>query len=411
MLWLKKRANLQVNRSLEARGELRPGDSAENATYSLPELFIDPVENPTHALRQTRIDLAGKLTNSLPELRKDSFVAARCCGVLRGALVCIVAWAWVWAGQAWCQENGSQVNMYHGNGAEISVTVHDESGEPISEAAMVRIYRDGNAPSGQSSTSRGTATFIVTTLGEFTVVVEAAGYQRVQKEISVPVPTKAQVDIYLRRDTSAKDSTGVPGRPLLAPKAKEALEKGLEALGADKLGNAEKYVGEARRLAPGHPDVLYVEGVLYLKQRKWTQAQEAMEKATQADPNDARAFAGLGMALSDQGKYEAAIAPLETALKQDAAVGWETHWALAKAYYHAARYEEALKTSLLAVEESNGKAPQIELLVAQALTAVGRYEEAAQRLREFLKEHGERPEAATARSWLERLVGSGKIQR
>jgi hypothetical protein len=70
-----------------------------------------------------------------------------------------------------------------------------------------------------------------------------------------------------------------------------------------------------------------------------------------------------------------------------------------------------LKTSQQALVESNGKAPEIELLVAQSLTAVGRYEESAQALREFLKNHGDRPEAATARRWLERLTASGKIRR
>ena len=32
------------------------------------------------------------------------------------------------------------------------------------------------------------------------------------------------------------------------------------------------------RLAPGHPDVLYVQGVLWLKQRNWVQAQDVLEK-------------------------------------------------------------------------------------------------------------------------------------
>src|SRR5271168_2465315 len=127
MLQFKKRANLQVNLSLKAPGELRPGDPAENPIKSLPEAWI------------------------------DFAVTARCDGLLRVASACLMAC--VCAGPTWCQENGSQVNMYHGNGAEISVTVHGESGDPISEAAMVRLYRDGNSPSGQSSTSRGTATF------------------------------------------------------------------------------------------------------------------------------------------------------------------------------------------------------------------------------------------------------------
>ncbi len=220
----------------------------------------------------------------------------------------------------------------------------------------------------QGATSHGRAFFIVRTLGDFTVVVEASGYKTAQKEVSVPVAVKAEVDIYLQREPSSNESAGVPGKPLLAPKAKEALDKGLQALGDNKPKEAEKFVDEAAKLAPGHPDVLFVQGVLYLSLRNWSQAQSVLEKAAQMDPGNARVLAALGMALTDQGKYEA-------------------------------------------LAESNGKAPQIELLVAQSLTAVGRYDDAAQTLRTFLKNHGDRPEAGTARRWLDGLVKNGKIRR
>ena len=116
------------------------------------------------------------------------------------------------------------------------------------------------------------------------------------------------------------------------------------------------------------------------------------------------------MALTNQGKYEAAIPPLEKSLHL-APGGWETDWTLAKAYYHHEQYDQALKTSQQALAESNGNAPQIELLVAQSLTAMGQYEDSAQTLREFLKNHGDLPEAATARRWLEGLAKNGKIRR
>jgi Flp pilus assembly protein TadD len=327
-------------------------------------------------------------------------------------LVAIAACVVVCAVPARCQDTGSKEKETRGNGAEIAVTVHDAAGEPISSPALVRLYRDGTIPSGQGATSHGSVMFIVTSLGEFTVVVEAAGYPSVQKEASVQVAGRTPVDVYLRRDAGgAGNSVGVPGKPILAPKAKNAFDKGLQALSADKLRDAEKFVSEAARLAPGHPDVLYVQGVLYLKQRNWAEAQSALEKATQIDPNHARAFAALGMALSDQGKYELAIAPLEKSLQLDAACGWETHWVLAKAYYQREQYDAALKSSQAALEESKGKAPEIELLVAQSLTAVGRYDDAAQTLREFLKEHGDRPEAARARRWLEGLHSSGRARQ
>jgi Flp pilus assembly protein TadD len=325
----------------------------------------------------------------------------------RSALACLLAWV----NPVAAQDSGTAQNQTFGKGAEISVTVLDGAGEPLSSPAIVRLYKDGTQLSGQGATSQRRMTFLVTSVGEFTLVVQAAGYAGVQEEVSVPVEGKTQVDVYLRREPGEGNAVGVPGRPILAPKAKEAFDRGLRALSADKLREADKFVSEAARLAPGHPDVLYVRGVLYLKQRNWAEAQSTLEKATQVDPHHARAFAALGMALSDQGKYDTAIAPLEKALQLDASAGFETHWVLAKAYYQSERYEQALENSQAALAESKGKAPEIALLVAQALTAVGKYEQAAQVLQEFLRDHGDRVDAGKARRWLERLRSSGRARQ
>jgi len=95
----------------------------------------------------------------------------------------------------------------------------------------------------------------------------------------------------------------------------------------------------------------------------------------------------------------------------DPAGSWETSWSLAQVYYQAGKYDDALKMSRQALGKSNGKAPEIELLVAQSLTAAGHYDEAAQALRDFLKNHGDRPEATKARRWLDRLVADGKVAK
>src|SRR5271170_6016765 len=137
-----------------------------------------------------------------------------------------------------CQDNGSEVNEFHGKGSEITVNVRDSSGEPISTAALVKLYRDGTTLSRQGETSRGSAVLVVNNLGEFTVIVEAAGYDSAQKQVSVQVTGRTQVDVYLRRISDAGSAAGVPGNPVLAPKAKPALEKGLQALSADKPGEA-----------------------------------------------------------------------------------------------------------------------------------------------------------------------------
>ncbi|MGB2677098.1 MAG: tetratricopeptide repeat protein [Candidatus Acidiferrum sp.] len=248
-------------------------------------------------------------------------------------------------------------------------------------------------------------------IGDFTVVVEAAGYKPGQKDVKVPEPDKVQVEVNLDRDPSSSLTPGARGNPILAPKAKEALYKGMQALRDDKLDEAEKGLDQATKLAPNNPNVLYMQGVLNLKKHEWTKAQSVLEKATQIDPNSARALAALGMALCNQKKYAEAIPPLEKSMQLDAATGWETHWSLAQSYYQSKRFDEALKASQQAQAESNGQVPQVDLLVAEALTAVGRYEESATVLRELLKNHSDGLEAETARRYLGRLTADGKIRR
>jgi len=290
---------------------------------------------------------------------------------------------------------------------ELSVTVRDSGGEPITAAGTVKLYRD-TVLADEGGLSHGRAFFASLLFGNYTLVVDATGYKSAQRDVNVSVAMRYEVDINLQREGTSSDPAAAPAKPLLTPKAKEALEKSLKALSENKLSEAEKHVAEALKLAPNHPDVLYVQGVLLLDQRNWAQAQSVLERASQMDPTNGHAFSALGMALADQGKYDQAIAPLQKSLQLDAGT-WETYWVLGRVYYHRQQYDQALKTSQLALTESNGKAPQIELLVAQALTAVGKYDDAAQTLRDFLKHYGDRPEAPTARRWLDGLAKNGKI--
>jgi tetratricopeptide (TPR) repeat protein len=307
------------------------------------------------------------------------------------------------------QDSGGDNLGPRGNRGEISVTVRDTSGQMLPIAAAVKLYHDG-MPAGQGTTSHGRAFFMTTTLGNFTVTVEANGYKAAQKDLSMPIAIRAEVDVILERTSVSGDSGSISAKPVLAPKAKEAFDKALQALNANKLDDAEKYLAEAVKLAPGHPDVLFVQGVLYLNRRNWSEAQAVLEKTTQLDPSNGRAFAALGMALNGLGKYPEAVPAFEKSLQLDPPGTWETHWALAKAYYYHEQYQESLKASQQALAESSGKAPQIELLVAQSLTAVGRYEDAAAALREFIKNNSNRPEAATAKKWLDGLAKNGKIK-
>jgi tetratricopeptide (TPR) repeat protein len=315
------------------------------------------------------------------------------------------------ASVARAQDSSAETNMFRGDRPEISVTVRDSGGAEIASPATVRVYRSG-VPTDQGTTSKGRVFFMLPSTGEYSVQVSATGYESSQKDIAIPVALKAEVEFNLKRRAESNETTGVPAGPVLAPKAKEAFEKGLQALGAGKIKDAQKYSGEAMNLAPGHPDVLYLQGVVDLNLRNFADAEDVLEKATQIDPSHARAQAALGMALSDQGKYEEAVPKLEKSLEINAGnPDWETQYSLAQAYYKLEKYPEAAKTAQAALAKSGGKAPEIELLMAQSLVATGKYDEAATALRDYLKNHGDRPDAAKAKRWLDRLVADGKVAK
>src|SRR5882672_3844834 len=134
-----------------------------------------------------------------------------------------------------CQDNGSSEKEFFGNGVAISVTVHDDSGTPIPSPAMVKVFRDG-IPSRQAQTSRGNTLMVGNSVGEFTVIVDAPGFREGREDLSVHGAGNAQVDVYLKRLAKDDAAAGVPGRAILAPKAKEALDKGLQALSTNKQG-------------------------------------------------------------------------------------------------------------------------------------------------------------------------------
>jgi Tfp pilus assembly protein PilF len=312
---------------------------------------------------------------------------------------------------AWCQDGVGEQKAISGNNATIVVNVRNSSGDPLPVAAAVKLYRNGSIPNGQTTSSQGRAIFLPQNLGDFSVVVEAPGYKPGRANVDVPIPVKVEVDVYLQPESDANASTSVngpPGSPVLAPKAQKEVDSGLKALQENKLDDAQKHLDAAAVLAPSHPDVLYLFGVLYVRRNDLPRAREALAKATQIDPHHARALAALGTVLSNQSNYEAAIPPLEKALEMNPH-SWETRWTLAKACYYQRQYDRALKESQSALAASEGRAPDIELLVAQAMTSVGRYEDSAQALRNFLQNHPDNPQAPVARRWLDRLKQAGKI--
>ena len=215
---------------------------------------------------------------------------------LRIVLLPAVAGLCLWPVTTQGQDSSEQGTKSRGDRAEIAVTVRDSSGEILTSPVSVKLYQNG-MPSDQASTSHGRAFFIPRTLGDFTIIVEAAGYKTEEKSVSLIVAVKDEVDIYLKPDIPSNQNGGVPGKPLLVPKAQAALDQGLQAIKENDLTRAQKFMSEAMRLAPGNPEVLYVQGALYMRRGEWLQAETVLEKSNQFDPDRPPVLGALGITL------------------------------------------------------------------------------------------------------------------
>jgi len=221
---------------------------------------------------------------------------------------------------------------------------------------------------------------------------------------------EVNVQIYLHPEANS-DPIVLPDSdtPLLAPKAKKELDAGLEALRQKDFSKAQKHLEKASRMAPTHPEVLYLLGMLYTHMNDLPRAEGFLSEATQIEPQNAPAQAALGIVLSNEHKCRAALLPLGKALELDAK-SWEARWALARCEYSQRKFQPALEQSRLALQDSNGLAPDIALVVAASLAALDRYEGSASVLREYLQQNPGRPGAARAKRWLDRLQQAGKIK-
>src|SRR5580693_792504 len=87
-------------------------------------------------------------------------------------------------------QDSSAESGIRGNRPELSITVRDSSGEPISAPATVKVSRMG-IPADQRATRKGRVFFILDSLGDYTIAVDATGYQAAQKEVSLTIALKA----------------------------------------------------------------------------------------------------------------------------------------------------------------------------------------------------------------------------
>jgi tetratricopeptide (TPR) repeat protein len=291
-----------------------------------------------------------------------------------------------------------------GASGQILVRVHEADGSPIGRSAMVTVRSPSQLTNATvPTTDAGQALFTGLHAGDYLVEVSAPGYRNVQVQAIIAADKETEnIDVLMVPDSGPNGTQQAPGAPILAPKALKETEKGLEALQANKLEEAESHLKRALQLAPGFPDVNYLMGLLWMRRHDNAQARGYLEKAVALAPKHAPALQALGEVEFLLHDYPHAVAALEqsVSLRPNS---WRAHWLAGAAYFQQGEYQKSREQCEEALRVGQDKAGSVRFLLGEAHAALGEREAALAALDQFVREQPNVPQAATANKLMEQL--------
>jgi tetratricopeptide (TPR) repeat protein len=288
--------------------------------------------------------------------------------------------------------------------SSLAVQVRAPNGSTLDTLALITLCN----LSGQTVTSKATfgsqAIFTPLNKGQYTVNVEAAGYAKAQVEAQIISGHGQQlVIVTLQPDAGAGTTYTAPSGLVLSPKAQKETSKGMEALQSNKLDEAIKHLDAAHHLAPNHPDVSYMLGMVYEKKGDFGSARKCWDEALQAYPKHLSSLLASGDIALRQDDVAGARKYLDQAVEV-APNSWRAHSLLANALLRQQSYAEAVTHAERAMELGKGQANSSLLILGQALAAEHQNDQAIAALKDYLA--GKPPEQQ-ARA-VEKLIASLK---
>jgi len=199
------------------------------------------------------------------------------------------------------QRTGAQVQAGGGQSAitRLIVNVRDEGGASFDGLASVTLQHLDSPVLSTGTTMGGQAIFDGLGPGEYTVTVTAPGYCTATERLNFTHASESeQAYISLKRDSGSATFAAAKGPPALSPKLRKELGKAVEALEGNRLGDAQKHLDAAYRLAPGNPEVNYIRGLLADRQGNLGSAQSSWEKTVSLDPKHALGLQALATILA-----------------------------------------------------------------------------------------------------------------
>jgi tetratricopeptide (TPR) repeat protein len=270
---------------------------------------------------------------------------------------------------------------------EMDVYIKGADGGPIEVMAVVTLVAPTGQVVAQGTTLGGNIQFSGIAATEYTIQVAAPGYENAVKEFDGYNAGVSRVVIDMRPESNGEKGSG-SSQILLAPKAQKELGKALEALRANKPGDARGHLEAAYRKAPNHPAVNYLYGVYFFQMKDQEKAKSYWSKTLEFDPKHVSALLSLSEALMREQKLPDAESYVKRAVEADPN-SWRGHAVLADVLLKENLAEEAVKEADRAIELGHGQATAVQPLLVRALVQGGNKERGVKILQEYVREHSD----------------------
>jgi tetratricopeptide (TPR) repeat protein len=288
------------------------------------------------------------------------------------------------------------------NTTSIAVQVRKPDGSKLNTMAIVNLSN----PMGQmirSQTTFGTQTVFQVGAGSYVVEVEAFGYEkvRVQTEVSSASPNQV-VTVTLKPDSSSGVNFVAPASVALPPKAQKEVARGVENFQSNRFDEAIRRLESAHQIAPDHPDVVYLLGVIYEKKNDLPTARKYWDQAIQLSPTHLSSLLACGESYLRQSDADGARKYLDKAVEV-APNSWRAQNLLAAALLRQKAYAEAVTHAQRAIELGKEQASAALLVLGQALAAEGQKDQAIAALKDYLASKPPEQQAQAVQKLIARL--------
>jgi tetratricopeptide (TPR) repeat protein len=294
---------------------------------------------------------------------------------------------------------------------------YDADNSPMQGVAIQLKTEAGQVVSTTYSSPTGDFNFENLAAGDYVLIIEVKGYERVEKDARLTTIPSLTANIALHKMAGDRPEFGdavakgdaISTRELSLPsKAQEALAKGRERLYQkhDPAGSIP-FFRKVLEISPGFYDGYYLEGIAYTQQAQLSEAESAFRKAIEgSDHHFADPCFALASLLTDKKQFADSIELAREGMATDPQA-WRGYYELSRALLGEGKFAEA-ETNGLEARKRKTDFPGLYLILANIHMQLHKNEAVLEDVNAYLSLEPDGPaseQARTIRSQMEKALG------